>query len=149
MDKKLNHQLERAVQIAAEAHAHQTDKAGKPYILHVLRVGMAGNSLEEKIVGVLHDLLEDTPWTAADLSREGFADYLVEAIQVLTKPRGANYPEYVEKAAANPIAKAVKLNDLRDNMNILRVDEVKEKDIPRINKYMKAYRFLSGEGGNT
>ncbi|MCB9235242.1 MAG: phosphohydrolase [Bacteroidia bacterium] len=145
MNKSLNQQLENAIRIAAEAHAHQTDKYGQPYITHVLRVGMAGKNLEEKIVGVLHDLLEDTPWTADDLRNEGFAENLIEAILTLTKPHGADYMEYVAKAAANPLAKAVKMNDLQDNLNLKRVDQVTEKDIPRINKYLKAWRYLSGD----
>ena len=73
--------LEKAINIAVEAHKGQTDKAGKPYIMHLLRVMMKGKTEEEQICGVLHDLIEDTHWTAEDLRKENFPEKYEETIK--------------------------------------------------------------------
>ena len=76
--------LERAIEIATEAHRGQRDKAGNDYIGHPLRVMAAGKTLEEKIVGVLHDVVEDSDWTLEELAAEGFAPEIIEALRCLT-----------------------------------------------------------------
>lgn len=139
--------LDKAVRIAIEAHAGQVDRYGQPYIQHPLRVMAAGVTEEEKIVGILHDVVEDSDWTIEMLREEGFTEDIIEAVERLTKPEGADYDEYVKKAAEHPVARAVKLNDLTDNMNLRRVTEpLTEKDLDRLNKYLRAYWFLSQNG---
>jgi (p)ppGpp synthase/HD superfamily hydrolase len=133
----------KALRIASEAHAHQKDKFGHPYLLHVMRVSERGLTEREKICGLLHDLIEDTPWTIDQLRAEGFPEDILEVVHLLTKPEGANYMEYVKVIAKNPLARQVKLNDLQDNMDLRRVPELREKDLDRVNRYISAFRFLT------
>lgn len=142
-DKSL---LEKAIKIATKAHKGQKDKYGAPYINHVTRVMNAGKTTDEKIVGILHDLIEDTKWTFDDLKKEGFPKRIIEAICCVTKTsEEENYDDFVKRTSTNALAIKVKLNDLTDNMNIKRMSEVKEKDIKRLNKYLKAYKFLKSK----
>jgi (p)ppGpp synthase/HD superfamily hydrolase len=137
--------LERAIAIAVEAHKDQKDKYGAPYIGHVLRVMVAGRTEAEKIVGALHDVVEDTDWTFDDLRREGFSGDIIAAVECLTKRSDdEDYDAFTGRVKANPLAIRVKLNDLADNMDIRRMPEVQERDVARLNKYLKAYRELVG-----
>ncbi len=101
--------LERAIAIAAEGHAGQFDKAGQPYILHPIRVMLRVSGASERIAAILHDVVEDTPVTLDQLSNEGFSREVVEAVDALTKRRGENRIDAAKRAAANPIARVVKL----------------------------------------
>ncbi|MEO8086744.1 MAG: phosphohydrolase [Bacteroidota bacterium] len=135
--------LERAIAIAYEAHKEQKDKYGAPYICHVTRVMNSGTTTDEKIVGVLHDLVEDTRWTFEDLEKEGFTKHIIDAISCVTKTsEDENYEDFIERVKSNPLAIKVKLNDLMDNMDIRRMSEVTEKDLMRMNKYLNAYKYL-------
>lgn len=115
--------LERAIEIAASAHAGQTDKAGQPYILHPLRVMLAVSGGEaERIVAVLHDVLEDCPeWGAVSLAEAGFSETVVEAVESVTRRAGEEYMDYVLRAEANPIGRMVKIADLQDNLGPARI----------------------------
>lgn len=136
--------IERAIEIAIEAHRLQKDKYGEPYLGHVFRVMNAGKTYDEKIVGILHDLVEDTNWTFADLAEHGFAPHIIEAIRCLSKTsENEDYDAFIERIKPNALAIKVKLNDLADNMDIRRMPEVTEKDITRLNKYLKAYKILA------
>jgi SpoVK/Ycf46/Vps4 family AAA+-type ATPase len=142
---KMNNEslLEKAIKIATQAHKGQKDKYGAPYIGHVTRVMNAGATEDEKIVGVLHDLIEDTDWKFEDLEKEGFPQYIIDAVRCVTKKsEDENYDDFVKRTATNPLAIKVKLNDLTDNMDIRRMPEVTEKDLKRLNKYLKAYKYL-------
>ena len=108
--------LDRAIEIAVEAHAGQVDKAGQPYILHPLRVMLAQTTDEARIVGVLHDVIEDSDWTINDLRHQRFGQPILEAVWALTRRKDEEYSAYVERAGANPLSRSVKLADLRDNM---------------------------------
>jgi len=135
--------IDRAVEIAVAAHKGQVDKSGRPYILHVLQVMMAGKTDEERIVGVLHDVVEDTDWTFEMLRQEGLAESLVEALKCVTKlSSDENYEAFTERVKQNPLAIRVKINDLRSNMDLTRLSQVKEKDVERFNRYVKAYNEL-------
>ncbi len=138
--------LERAIEIATEAHRGQLDKAGCEYITHPLRVMAAGKSLEEKIAGVLHDVVEDSGWTFEMLEAEGFSAEIIAALRCLTK-LSANepYEKFITRIKDNPLAVAVKLNDLSDNMDIRRLPYLSDKDVKRLKKYLKAYKQLTGE----
>lgn len=139
-----NELLEKALRIAVEAHAGQVDKSGKPYILHPLRVCCRCFTDEEKMVALLHDTIEDTEITAEDLLSEGFPPYIVEAILSISRNEDETYEEFVKRTSLNPLGRAVKLHDLEDNMDISRLEQVTEKDLDRLNKYIKAYRYLKG-----
>ena len=139
-----NELLEKALRIAVEAHAGQVDKSGKPYIFHPLRVCCRCFTDEEKMVALLHDTIEDTEITAEDLLSEGFPPYIVEAILSISRNEDETYEEFVKRTGLNPLGRAVKLYDLEDNMDISRLEQVTEKDLDRLNKYIKAYRYLKG-----
>ena len=135
--------LAKAIEIALKAHAGQTDKAGMPYIGHVMRVMQAGRTIDEKIVGVLHDIVEDTDWTFEALLAEGFPAHIIDALRCVTKiSEEEPYEEFILRVKSNPLAVAVKINDLTDNMDIRRLAEINDKDVQRLRKYLKAYREL-------
>lgn len=134
--------LELALHIATEAHKGQKDKAGEDYIHHPLRVAARCGTLPQKITALLHDVIEDTAITATDLAGYGFPDYIIEAVQSVTRHDGEDYFEYIKRAAANPIGHIVKLYDLEDNMDIRRLNIITEKDMERLNRYLKAWRIL-------
>src|SRR5215510_3146899 len=114
--------LERAIEIATEAHRGQVDKAKEPYILHSRRVMDQVESIDEKIVGILHDVVEKNPqWSLSRLEGEGFKSTIIEALDAMTRRGGESYQDFVSRAAANPISRAVKMADLRDNIEMARL----------------------------
>ena len=136
--------LDRAKAIATSAHEGQVDKAGKPYIDHPIRVMNMGKTVEEKIAGVLHDVVEDSDWTFEMLEKEGIPKDVMDALRCVTKlSEDEDYDHFIERVKTNPLAVKVKLNDLKDNMDITRLGEVTEKDLARLNKYIRAYRQLT------
>ena len=138
--------LQRAIEIATEAHKGQYDKAGNDYIGHPLRVMELGKTENEKIVGVLHDVVEDTDWTFEALAAEGFSEEVIAALRCVTKlSENENYDDFIERVKKNPLAVAVKINDLSDNMDIRRLPYLSDKDVKRLKKYLKAYKRLVGE----
>ena len=138
--------LQRAIEIATEAHQGQFDKAGRDYIGHTLRVMEMGKTEEEKIVGVLHDVIEDTDWTFEKLAEEGFSNEVIAALRCVTKTsENENYDDFIDRVKKNPLAVAVKINDLTDNMDIRRLPYLSDKDVKRLKKYLKAYKRLTGE----
>ncbi|MGK9369025.1 phosphohydrolase [Melioribacter sp. Ez-97] len=134
--------LNEAMLIAQEAHRNQTDKNGVPYFGHLFRVMNMGTTLDEKICGVLHDLMEDTGWTEFDLEAKGFPSYIIDALKALTKKEGESYDEFIDRVSKNKLAAKVKINDLTDNLDIKRYIVLTEKDLERLKKYHKAYRKL-------
>lgn len=137
-----NNLLEKALVIATKAHEGQKDKAGSPYILHPIRVSNRCLTDEEKIVALLHDVIEDTNVSASDLLASGFPRNIVEAVLSVTRNEGESYEDFAIRSKQNPIGRQVKLHDLEDNMDITRFNQLTEKDLVRLNKYLKAYRSL-------
>lgn len=138
--------LERAIEIATEAHSGQLDKSGKEYLEHPLRVMAAGRSEEEKIVGVLHDVIEDSDWTFERLAAEGFSHEILSALRCITKlSESEPYDKFIARIKKNGLATQVKIYDLTDNMDIRRLPYLSEKDIKRLKKYLRAYKQLMGE----
>lgn len=135
--------LERAIAIAATAHAGQVDKGGAPYILHPLKVMLRMSSLEERIVAVLHDVVEDCGISLEDLRKEGFSEAVLSAIESVTKVPGESYEDFVERAAQNPIGRVVKLADLEENSDLSRIASPSWEDLERIEKYRRAIGRLS------
>src|SRR5258705_504312 len=136
--------LEKAISIAVEAHRGKKDKVGVPYILHPLSVMNRVETEAEKIVAVLHDVIEDTKWTFEDLKREGFPNDLLQALDCVTKREGESYEDFVKRSASNPIGRRVKIADLEDNMDVRRLKSVTQKDGDRFAKYLAAWRYLKG-----
>ena len=137
--------LQKALCIAMQAHEGQTDKSGRPYIEHPLRVMAMGNCDEERIVGILHDVIEDSSWTLQQLRDEGFPDDIIEAVDAVTRRADETYERFITRVSRNKLAVAVKLNDLTDNMDIRRLPYLSDKDIKRLKRYLKAYKRLRGE----
>lgn len=139
----LNEQLKRAIEIAVETHSGQVDRNGQPYLGHVFRVMNAGQTLQEKIVGALHDVIEDSDLTLEDLKTEGFPNEIIDAVYAMTHDVATEtYSEYLERVLKNHIAIRVKLNDLTDNMDLRRYDALNEEIINRMKKYLDAYQWL-------
>lgn len=136
--------LERAIQIAAEAHAGQTDKAGQPYILHSMRVMLDMRTDDERIVAALHDVVEDCPaWPLSRLEAEGFSAEVVAALVAITRANGEAYEQYIDRLGLNLIARAVKKGDLKDNMDPRRMELIDEPERTRLHKrYFHAFGAL-------
>ncbi len=140
----LTEQLKLAIEIAISAHNGQLDTHnGRPYIEHPFRVMNAGHTLQEKIVGVLHDVVEDTDWTLNKLKAEGFTDEIVDGIDAVTRRDNESYDDYIIRVQTNSLGIRVKLNDLTDNMDIRRWKEVQYQDLARLQKYLSAYKQLT------
>ena len=135
--------LEQAIELAVKHHKGQYDKGGKPYILHPLRLMMSVDTDDEKIVAVMHDLVEDTHITIAYLRSAGFSEKVLSALDCVTNRDNEDYESFIERIAQNPLATKVKLADLEDNMDLSRIPEPSKKDYKRIEKYKRAKTRLS------
>ena len=135
--------LERAIEIAQEAHKGVKDKGGHDYINHPIRVMHAMSNDQEKIVAILHDVVEDSDWTFERLKEEGFEDSVIESLRCITKySEEEDYQEFIKRAATNKIATKVKMADIEDNLDLSRLGTLTEKDLTRIEKYKKALKYL-------
>ena len=149
--------LEKAIKIAVEAHTGQVDKGGNPYILHPLRVMLSLDTEEERIVGVLHDVVEDCEgWTRERLRETGCSDVIIKALKSVSKTpeeeaeyrslpedrKLSHYLEFIKRAKANKIGRNVKAADIKDNLDISRIDDITESDINRLNRYKAALKML-------
>lgn len=134
--------LEKAIEIAVEAHRGQIDKAGKIYILHPMRVMLRGKNEQEMIVGILHDTVEDTPITLDMLRLEGFSEEVLEAVACITKKEGEDYGDFIDRVLTNPLAAQVKLYDIEDNLNRDRIPFPTPRDEARFRKYEKYHQVV-------
>jgi len=149
--------LENAIKIAVEAHTGQVDKGGSPYILHPLRVMLSLDKEEERIVGVLHDVVEDCAgWSWECLAAEGFSEEIIQALKSVSKTpeeeaeyrslsedqKLNHYLQFIERAKANKIGRQVKAADIKDNLDISRIDDITQKDIHRLNRYKAALKLI-------
>ena len=134
--------LEKAIEIAVEAHRGQIDKAGKIYILHPLRVMLRGKTETEMVIGVLHDTVEDTPVTLDMLRLEGFSEEVLSALSCITKKQGEDYGDFIGRVLTNPLATQVKLYDIEDNLNRDRIPYPTPKDEARFKKYEKYHKII-------
>lgn len=138
----LNALLSRALILATIAHDKQIDKGGQPYILHPLRVALKMDTIEGKIVGLLHDVLEDSDFAVDDLIDDGFPPEIIDAVIALTRKKEENYQQFILRCKENPLARQVKLADLEDNLDTTRLPEIGEKERQRIKKYEQAVLTL-------
>lgn len=133
-----------ALTIATKAHEGQVDKAGIDYIQHPLFVAsQPSQNWTKESVALLHDVIEDSNVTAADLLASGLPNEVVTAVQILTKGKDQNYQEYLEKVKSNNLARVVKLADLKHNSDLSRLKSVTDTDYDRVEKYKNAIRYLS------
>lgn len=138
--------LGKAIAIAAQAFANTKDKGGRPYILHCIYVMNSVRHLGDlaMICAILHDLIEDCPdWSYERLTKEGFSEEVIVILQLLTHRPETSYDDYIKAIAIHPIAKEIKKRDLEHNSKITRLKGLRKKDIDRLEKYMRAYIYLS------
>ena len=138
--------LERAIAIAAAAHAGQVDKAGQPYILHPLRVMLRVTSVHERMAAVLHDVVEDTSVSLQQLIAEGFPPQVIAAVDALTKRPGESRAQAAQRASTNLIGREVKLADNAENMDLTRIQNPSARDFARVEEY-KVVREILLKGG--
>lgn len=143
--KQFGTPLGEALCLAAWKHDGQVDKAGQPYILHVMRVVVACPDGDAQVVAALHDLIEDTDYEMEWL--EGlFSLDVIEAVDALTRRDGEGYTGYIQRLSRNPLAVTVKLADLRDNLDRSRITLPTQRDLARWDRYEAAFSVLSGKG---
>ena len=134
--------LRAALRIAVDAHRAQTDRAGQPYLFHPLTVAGLTESDDAFIAALLHDVMEDSDYTAADLLAAGIPAHIVDALRLLTHDPAEPYLDYVRRIRENPLAAAVKRADLTHNSDLSRLPTVTEKDLARAEKYRQALALL-------
>lgn len=134
--------VKKAMHIAYQAHMHQVDKGGMPYIFHPFHLAEAMETEETVITALLHDVCEDTGITPDDLKAEGFSEAIIKALVLLTRAEDEDYFKYIQKLKLNPTAKAVKIADLYHNSDLSRLDTVDEKAQKRREKYLEAIALL-------
>ena len=133
----------KALQLSFEAHKNQVDKSGMPYVYHPFHLAEQMKTEETVIVALLHDVVEDTDYTLDNIRAMGFPDSVVKALALMTHDKSVPYMDYVAKIKDNPIAKAVKLADLKHNSDLTRLEMVDEKALKRVEKYTEAIELLS------
>lgn len=133
----------KALKLCFEAHKNQLDKSGMPCVFHPFHLAEQMETEETVVAALLHDVMEDTDYTAEDLKEMGFDGDVLDALLLLTHQDGVDYMDYVKKIKSNPIARAVKLADLTHNSDLTRLDVVDEKALERKEKYKKAIEFLT------
>jgi (p)ppGpp synthase/HD superfamily hydrolase len=136
-----------AIALAAKVHQGQVDRAEQPYILHPLRVMFQLEGEVDRIVGILHDVVEDSDTTFEDLRQMDYSETVIEALDGVTRRAEETYEAFVSRSAAHPISRRVKLVDLTDNMDLRRIKgEMSEKDVERIKRYQRAWQRLQPTG---
>ncbi len=130
--------LPKAIAMATEAHGNTLSKDGTPYILHPLRLMIYANGYAEQILAVLHDTVEDTHLTLDDLAAAGFPPEIIAGVDAVTNREGEDYDAFIERIALNPLAVRVKLLDLHDNMDLMRLAEITDRDLARVARYHRA-----------
>jgi (p)ppGpp synthase/HD superfamily hydrolase len=138
-------QLEDALILAAEVHRGQEDLAGERYILHPLKLMMSMSSEVEMMVALLHDVVEDTGTTLADLESQGYSSDIVAALDAVTKRPGETYEDYLPRVEASAIARKVKIADLEHNLDVRRLPTLTGEDLKRVRKYRDAWARLALE----
>ena len=132
----------KAIKLMFEKHKDQVDKSGMPYVFHPFHLAEQMDDEETTITALLHDIVEDTDTTFDDLRKLGFSDNVINALKLMTHDKNVDYFEYVKNISKNPIARKVKIKDLEHNMDTSRLDEVTDKDLERVKKYKKCYKYL-------
>ena len=133
----------KALKLCFTAHKDQTDKSGMPYVFHPFHLAEQMTDEDTTIVALLHDVIEDTPYTLDDLRAMGFNEQVLDALALMTHDKRIPYMDYVAKIKGNKIARTVKLADLKHNSDLSRLYNVDEKAMKRIEKYRQAIALLS------
>lgn len=134
-----------AMRIAYENHLGQIDKSGIPYIYHPIHLAEQMNDEDTTIVALLHDVIEDADTTIDELKTMGLSSVVLEALKVLTKLNSVDYFDYIDLIKNNKLATQVKIEDLKHNLDLTRLDLPTEEDYLRIEKYKKALKILENQ----
>lgn len=134
-----------ALELALEIHRDQLDRYGRPYILHPIRVMMRLESEADKTAAILHDVIEDSNLTLEGLKSRGCPPEIVKTVDLLSRREEEDYFDYIDRAKQSDSAVRIKIADLEDNMDILRIPEVKPDDLERLDKYRRAWEILKKE----
>jgi len=135
-----------AISIVSKAFESKVDKGGKPYVLHCLRVmnGVDQSDEDLMIASVMHDLIEDCEeYTFEMIAELGFSERVITILRLLTHKKEVSYDDYIKMISFNKDATEIKLADLRDNSDITRIKDLRKKDFDRMEKYHRAYKYLS------
>lgn len=132
----------KALRLCFEAHKDQLDKSGLPYVFHPFHLAEQMDTEETVCVALLHDVVEDTDYTIEDLIAMGFPKPVTDALALMTHDENVPYLDYVAKLKDNPVARQVKLADLKHNSDLTRLDRIDEKALERVEKYRKAMELL-------
>ncbi len=132
----------KAMQLCFAAHKDQVDKSGMPYVFHPFHLAEQMADELTTVAALLHDVVEDSQYTFEDLRQMGFPEEVLDALALLTHDDGTPYLDYVARLKHNPIARAVKLADLRHNSDLTRLDHVDVRAWQRVEKYRKAMELL-------
>ena len=132
----------KALKLCFDIHKEQVDKSGLPYVFHPFHLAEQMETEDTTIVALLHDVVEDSELTLDDLRQMGFGDAVIAALALLTHDPAVEYMDYVRAIKDNPIARAVKLADLRHNSDLTRLDTLDEKALARREKYLQAMTLL-------
>lgn len=138
-------QTKRALKLCFQAHRDQVDKSGMPYVFHPFHLAEQMTDEATTITALLHDVVEDTDYTLEDLRAMGFPPEALDAIELMTHDPAVPYLDYVAKIKTNPIARAVKLADLRHNSDLTRLDAVDDQALARVEKYHRAIQLLQAD----
>ncbi len=138
--------LEDAIILATNAHRGQKDRNDEPYIMHPIRVMAQLWGYDERMVAILHDVVEDTTATLDDLRRAGYSEHIAAAVDAISKRKGSDetYSGYIQRVKANSLATKVKIADLTDNSNLGRLPKVEAYDLKRLDRYNRALQYLTG-----
>lgn len=137
----MNNDIETALELALKTHRGQTDKAGKAYIMHPIRVASEFKEDDLVIVSLLHDVVEDTDVKITEIESL-FGKNIALAVDGVTRREGETYDDFIYRCSQNRLSRLVKMADLKDNMDLTRLETVGEKDLARVEKYKKALDYL-------
>jgi (p)ppGpp synthase/HD superfamily hydrolase len=137
--------LDNIIKLAVDAHLGQRDKANLPYILHPLRLMMKFELYEEMATAILHDVIEDTSVTSEELEKQGISKEILDAVNCLTKKDGEDYQDFIQRISQNSLATKVKIEDIKDNLDLLRLKTLTDDDLLRAKKYHQAVNQLRGK----
>ena len=136
--------VEKALSIALEAHTGQVDKADQPYILHPIRLMLHMETENEMAAALLHDVIEDTSMTYDHLLKNGMPQSVIDILKHITKIDGESYDTFIDRVSKNDSARKIKIEDIKDNMNVNRLMKLTEEDLERLKKYHSALKKLNG-----
>lgn len=134
--------INEALKIAQKAHKGQKDKGGNDYLLHPVTVALHCDTEKERVVALLHDVIEDSDMSLEDLSI--FDKDIIEAVIAITRREDQSREDYIKQVCSNEIARKVKIADLANNMDLSRIENITQKDLDRIERYKKELEYLKG-----